>query len=138
MCSGFFHSDPARCVSLEDPALLKDTYTDWCTAVIAEHLTGLSSESIFRAVYGEPDNGRRPARSHEGPESEAIQSLVNRLHVGHGAMDERVQRLVAEVARELALPPFEEWVESYRAEPERYNPLILGLRASRTATPRSA
>lgn len=99
-------SQPGGEGSAESMDLLRAKYLDYCSAQLAELLLYLSPDEIF--VLSRRVSDRDSERASPGWEQ-----LVE---VATGWLAERV-----------ALPPFETWVESYRANPERYENDFMGL-----------
>jgi hypothetical protein len=102
---------------LEEPLeLLHAKYLDYCSAQIADLLVYLSPDEIYLIAHR--------VRTEQEP--------------GEGALGyaEMVRVATAWLARRVALPPFEVWVEDYAAHPARYEDYLLGLWRSdvRTST----
>ena len=93
--------------------LLRAKYLDYCSAQIADLLVYLSADEIYliahRARSGESGGG-----------------------LGYAEM---VQVATEWLARRIALPPFEVWVEDYVAHPERYEDYLMGLWRSELEAP---
>lgn len=89
---------------------LRAKYLDWCSARITERFLALQPEEIYAMA--------RPAESAEtGRLSSAAEDSYTVL----------VQRVTESLLAEMSLPTFEEWAEAYAAEPERYDPELLGF-----------
>lgn len=92
---------------LDEPLeVLRAKYLDYCSAQIADLLVYLSPDEIYL--------------------------IAHRARVeGGGAGDlgyaEMVQVATDWLARRVALPPFEVWVEDYAASPGKYDGYLLGL-----------
>lgn len=86
--------------------VLRDKYLDYCSAQLADLLLYLSPDDIYILA-------RREARA-EGDE----------LAMSYGAMVRGATKWLHE---RVALPPFEVWLEDYRAHPELYEEYFMGL-----------
>lgn len=102
---------------------LRARYYDWCSAKIVERIFQLSPEEVWY----------RAAQVQDAPEpvgaSEDSEAFVSRNVV------ELVRSLADQVARELALPPFEEWAEAYRTDPAHFEREIVVLERSSPNSP---
>ncbi len=99
-------SEPPEMGSDEGLDLLRAKYLDYCSAQLADLLLYLSPDEIF--VLSEKIASRDP----EGRSR------------GYG----RIVRVATEwLANRVSLPPFEVWLEDYRANPERYDTYLMGL-----------
>jgi hypothetical protein len=87
--------------------LLRAKYLDYCSAQIADLLVYLSADEIYLIAH--------QARSGEPAE---------RASLGYSEM---VQVATEWLARRIALPPFDVWVEDYVANPGRYDDYLMGL-----------
>ena len=94
--------------------LLRAKYLDYCSAQIADLLVYLTPDEIYLIAHR--------AQSEEGGEGS----------LGYAEM---VQVATAWLARRVALPPFEVWVEDYVANPEHYETYLMGLWRSEMKTP---
>jgi len=88
-----------------DPSdeVLRAKYLDYCSAQIADLLLELPPDEIYLLT----ENARRKLERDE----KRFEDLVWMATEG--------------VIERLALPPFDEWVESYRANPESYRKYFL-------------
>lgn len=86
--------------------LLKAKYLDYCSARVAELLLELSPDDMY--LLAEEAAG--------GP----VQS-------GSLSYDQIVGLATARISRDAALPSFAEWSEAYRADPNRFDGLLLGF-----------
>ena len=99
-------SGPESRGRVEPESVLRAKYLDYCSAQVADTLLRLSPDEIYLLAEA--------AAGEEGVPSD----------LGY----EQVVRLATEkVSRDLDLPPFEVWVEEYRAHPERFDEFLLGL-----------
>ena len=98
--------DRSRPNSEDDETVLRAKYLDYCSARVAELLLHLSpDETYLLAEKAARSRGEEPASSYMEIVEAATQWLAGRV----------------------TLPPFEEWVEDYRANPEQYESDLLGL-----------
>lgn len=96
--------------SNEDEAIdpvLRAKYLDYCSARICEIFLSLSDNRIYDLM----EEAAKEAGLEPG-------SLGSR---------EMVRLVTRKLQRSVPLPELEEWVEEYRANPERYDPFLLGL-----------
>lgn len=106
------HSED-RVVSPEDAGsagidpVLRAKYLDYCSARISEVFLSLSDESVYELM-----------------EQAAVEGGVEIGSLGFRSMMRIVTR---KLQRSVPLPDLESWVEEYRAEPERFEHLLLGL-----------
>jgi hypothetical protein len=89
-----------------DP-VLRAKYLDYCSARISEVFLSLSDESVYELM-----------------EEAAVEGGLDSGSLGFRSMMRLVTR---KLQRSIPLPDLETWVEEYRLEPERYEPLLLGL-----------
>jgi hypothetical protein len=92
---------------------LRTRYYDWCSAKIAEQFLKLSSEEVWRRA------DRLRGVSSGGGDVEGSEPMVPAENF------EVVRVLAQQLASELGLPAFDEWVEQYRADPRRFEREIL-------------
>jgi hypothetical protein len=99
---------PRKGTSGSTDPVLRAKYLDFCSARVAEVLLHLSADDMYLLAQ---DAARESGRS--GDESLTYEEIV---------------RLATErISRKLSLPPFDAWIEAYRAEPDRYDREMLGL-----------
>lgn len=91
----------------EELEVLRAKYHDYCSAQLADLLLFLSSDEIFLLV-------QKAARGHPTE----VEDL------GYTGM---VRVATEWLAERVSLPPFEVWLEDYRAHPERYEEYFMGL-----------
>lgn len=104
--------------SMDQPAperVLRAKYFDWCSAQLAERFLALSPDEIFTLTErAAAERAAREGRSSDGePEP--------------GTYRELVESLTEILSREVALPPFEEWLEDYERDPVPYDEAMLGF-----------
>lgn len=111
MSRGFPVQDPAAEQTGEtaedgDLDILRAKYLDYCSAQLADVLLYLSPDEIFLLAE---------RTSHEGGGA------------GEASYAEMVARATEWLSRKVSLPPFEIWLEDYRANPEVYEGSLMGL-----------
>jgi hypothetical protein len=89
-------------------AVLRAKYLDYCSARVADVLLGLSPDEMYLLAQ---DAARDAGRGDVDPLS----------------YDEMVRLATQRLSDRLVLPPFEEWVEAYRANPSAIERELLGL-----------
>lgn len=97
---------------------LRARYLDWCAAQIARRFLQLSPDEVWQ---------RANATDPSPPPADRDPSLPGPTEAPSDFL-QLVRRSTLEIARELKLPPFEEWLPAYRADPARYDADILGDR----------
>lgn len=95
--------------------LLRAKYLDYCSAQIADLLVYLSADEIYLIAHR--------ARSGEPAASGSL---------GYAEM---VQVATEWLARRIALPPFDVWVDDYVDNPGRYDDYLMGLWRAELETP---
>lgn len=86
--------------------VLRAKYLDYCSAQVADLLLYLSPDEMYLLA-------QRAHREKAGP--------------GSLSYVEMVQLATDWLGRKITLPPFEIWMEDYRAHPDRYEEYLLGL-----------
>ena len=105
----------------DDLSVLRSKYHDWCSARIADRFVELSPEEIYELAHaGAEVQGRKAATASASMDAGAF-SLEDPGYT------ELVQRVTEALATSMALPSFDEWIESYRREPSRYDKEMLGF-----------
>lgn len=94
----------------ESEAVLRAKYLDYCSAQLADLLLYLSPDEIYLVA-------QREARDDTGEFS-----YVSMMRTATEWLASRVP-----------LPPFEVWLEDYRAHPDRYEAYFMGLWRSEVA-----
>jgi hypothetical protein len=89
----------------EDP-VLRAKYLDYCSAQLADLLLYLSPDEIFLV---------------------AEKAARERGEASAGSYMRMVQTATAWLSQRVSLPPFEAWVEEYRADPERFDGQLMGF-----------
>lgn len=98
--------DPERTSTGGDP-VLRAKYLDYCSARLAEIFLSLSDERIFTLVEEAAREGR--------------------LNVAELSFDEMVKLVTEKLRASVPLPDYESWTRDYRADPEAYEPYLIGL-----------
>ena len=103
----------------EDLTVLRSKYHDWCSARVADRFVELSPEEIYELASGSLglDEESRMASAPGGAGAVS-------LSAGYSEM---VRRVTEVLATGMDLPTFEEWLESYRRDPARYEKEMLGF-----------
>jgi hypothetical protein len=86
--------------------VLRDKYLDYCSAQLADLLLYLSPDEIYLLAH-------REARESDDP--------------GVVSYDRMVRLATRYLQSKIVLPPYEVWVEDYRAHPDRYEEYLMGL-----------
>ena len=109
----------------DDQMVLRSKYHDWCSARIADRFAALSPEEIYELAHagGEGGGGVRPRGAAEASASTEA-GAFSLVEPGYSEM---VRRVTEALATSMELPSFEEWAESYRRDPARYDREMLGF-----------
>ncbi|HEX7090708.1 MAG TPA: hypothetical protein VF192_11280 [Longimicrobiales bacterium] len=124
-----------------DEKILRAKYLDWCSAQVADRFLQLTPDEIYQLAHGAPAGsggiGSNRALRAEGPGADgslpgAALSPVAVLSIPEPeapglSFRALVQRVTEALTASMALPPFEQWVASYRAAPERFESEMLGF-----------
>ncbi|HSH74919.1 MAG TPA: hypothetical protein VLA09_04530 [Longimicrobiales bacterium] len=92
--------------SEESLEVLRAKYHDYCSAQVADLLVYMSPDEIYLLAHR--------AHREEGGSGE-----ISYMEMVRVATDW--------LARRIALPPFEVWLEDYREHPEKYEEYFMGL-----------
>lgn len=108
--------DPSRSRGSDEPDdVLRAKYHDYCSAQLADLLLYLTPDEIYtlaqRAARDQPDAG------------------------GDLSYARMVDVATEWLSRKVVLPPFEIWMEDYRAHPELYEEYFMGLWESEVPKP---
>ena len=98
--------DAGQTRSDEPLHVLRAKYHDYCSAQVADLLVYMSPDEIYLLAHR--------ALREEGGQTEVSYA-------------EMVRVATEWLAGRVGLPPFELWVEDYRAHPDRYEEYFLGL-----------
>ena len=91
----------------EEPLpVLRAKYHDYCSAQVADLLVYMSPDEIYLLAH----------RAYREGGGEGDISYVEMVRVATDWL-----------SRRIALPPFEVWLEDYRAHPDRYEEYFMGL-----------
>ena len=88
--------------------VLRAKYLDYCSARVAEALLRLTADEMYVL-----------AQEVAGETTEADGDLPS--------FNEIVRLATDRITRDLALPPFSEWVGAYRKDPQRFDAEMIGL-----------
>jgi hypothetical protein len=112
----------------DDQAVLRSKYHDWCSARVADRFVELSPEEIYQLAHATPGGGSGETSGRMRGLSEASASIdAGAFSFEDADYSEMVRRVTEVLATGMELPPFEEWAESYRADPERYEREMVGF-----------
>jgi hypothetical protein len=98
--------DEAKKGSEEPLQVLRAKYHDYCSAQVADLLVYMSPDEIYLLAHR--------AYKEEGGEGDI--SYVEMVRVATDWL-----------SRRIALPPFEVWLDDYRAHPDKYEEYFMGL-----------
>ncbi len=101
-----------RTSEADEMAILRAKYLDYCSAQLADLLLYLSPDEIYLL---------------------AEKAAKERGEAGSGSYMHMVQTATTWLSTRVSLPPFEVWVEDYRANPDRYDAYLMGLWESEVA-----
>ena len=90
----------------DDDAVLRAKYLDYCSAQLADVVLNLSPDQIYTV---------------------AEKAARERGEAFAGSYMQMVQVATEWLSGQVTLPPFEEWVEAYRRDPEQYESYLIGL-----------
>ncbi len=90
----------------ESEEVLRAKYLDYCSAQVADILLLLSPDEIYVLAQ----DAAREARSPEDLSYEEIVRLATRR-----------------ISSKMVLPPYDVWVEDYRAHPDYYDRYLMGF-----------
>jgi hypothetical protein len=92
--------------SEETPQVLRAKYHDYCSSQVADLLVYMSPDEIYLLAH--------QAYREDGGEGEITYTEMVRVATDW-------------LARRIALPPFEVWLEDYREHPQKYEEYFMGL-----------
>ena len=108
-------ADPAQSNGADDSnEVLRAKYLEYCSAQLADLLLYLSPDEIYLLA-------EKATRDSGAPSAQA------------GSYTSMVERATRLLAKRVNLPPFEIWLEDYRAHRERYEAYFMGLWETETA-----
>ena len=109
----------------DDLSILRSKYHDWCSARVADRFVELTPEEIYElAQSGGGDGGEGRVR---GMSEASASSDAGAFSLEDAGYSEMVRRVTEALATGMSLPSFEEWVDGYRQDPERYDRELLGF-----------
>ena len=92
--------------------VLRAKYRDYCSAKVADAVLSLPPAEIYSLAEDEARAANRLAPS---------------------SYNDAIRFATRKIREQLNLPEFQEWARSYREEPSRYDPELLGLWESEEA-----
>lgn len=120
--------------------VLRAKYLDWCSARIADQFLKLTPDEIFQLAQQVAGKSEEPAvlvppptdrphvnQSTTEPGISGADSPTGSARQAGTSYRALVELVTAALAERLTLPSFEEWRESYRKDPERYESEMSGL-----------
>ena len=108
----------------DDLSVLRSKYHDWCSARVADRFVELTPEQIYELAHA--GGGGETGRMRGGGEASAS-SDAGAFSLQDADFSDMVRRVTEVLATGMDLPPFEDWVASYRADPARYDGEMMGL-----------
>ena len=110
----------------DEQAVLRSKYHDWCSARVADRFVALSPEEIYELAHAGGVDESGGGRMHGIPEASASRD-AGAFSLDEAGYSELVRRVTEVLATSMELPSFEQWVESYRRDPARYDREMLGF-----------
>lgn len=122
-----------------DEAVLRAKYLDWCSARLADHFLRLTPGEIYELAQEAADAGEGSvpgwqvagALAAGGEDSLPADGRLAMAREGSvrpaASYRTLVERVTGELAARLSIPSFEQWMESYRASPGRFDEELLGF-----------
>ena len=108
----------------DDLSVLRSKYHDWCSARVADRFVELTPEEIYLLAHaGGGGEGSRV----RGMSEASVSTDADAFSLEEAGYSEMVRRVTEALATGMELPTFEEWSESYRGDPERYDREMMGL-----------
>ncbi|MEE9207378.1 MAG: hypothetical protein V3U67_03210 [Gemmatimonadota bacterium] len=101
------HPERTECEDGRIDPVLRAKYLDYCSARISEVFLSLTDERIYELM--------------EQAATEA------ELAVGSLGFQEMMKLVTRKLHESIPLPDLETWAVEYEAEPEKYDPFLLGL-----------
>lgn len=122
-----------------DDRILRAKYLDWCSAQVADRFLELTPDEIYQLAHQ-----ARPGAAVASEPGEVVSRAADVLATVDGAQLRAVieapepsapglsyralvQRVTEALTASMALPPFDLWVEAYRASPGRFEAEMLGF-----------
>lgn len=111
----------------DDMGILRSKYHDWCSARVADRFAELSPEEIYQLAHGSGGGAEAPRPRMRAMNEASASPDADVLSLEEAGYSELVRRVTEVLASSMELPTFEDWVESYRREPARYDQEMLGF-----------
>ena len=108
----------------DDLAVLRSKYHDWCSSRVADRFVELTPEEIYELAHA--GGGDSEARMRGTAEASASTD-AGAFSLDEAGYSEMVRRVTEALATSLELPSFEDWAESYRRDPARYEKEMVGF-----------
>jgi len=123
-----------------DDRILRAKYLDWCSAQVADRFLKLTPDEIYQLAHqARPGEGAAEVESGEPVPVEAganvteegaqLRAVTEAPEPAAPGLSYRalVQRVTEVLTASMELPPFDRWVEAYRASPARFEAEMLGF-----------
>jgi hypothetical protein len=110
----------------DDLSVLRSKYHDWCSARVADRFVELTPEEIYELAHAGGGGGEGRLRG-VGAEASASTDAGAFSLLEESSYSDLVRRVTEVLATSMELPAFEEWAESYRRDPPRYDREMLGF-----------
>lgn len=111
----------------DDLEVLRSKYHDWCSARVADRFAELSPEEIYQLAHGSGVGAEEPRARMRGLAEASASIDADVVSLEETGYSDLVRRVTEALATTLELPTFEDWAESYRQEPARYDQEMLGF-----------
>ena len=111
----------------DEVAVLRSKYHDWCSARVADRFAELSPEEIYQLAHAAGGEAEPVSARTRGMSEASASKDAGVFSLDEAGYSELVRRVTEALATSIELPPFEEWVENYRREPERYEGEMVGF-----------
>ena len=111
----------------DDLGVLRSKYHDWCSARVADRFAELSPEEIYQLAHGSGGGAEDPRPRMRGFAEASASSDADVFSLEDEGYSDLVRRVTEALATSIDLPSFEDWAESYRQEPARYDQEMLGF-----------
>ncbi len=122
-----------------DDRILRAKYLDWCSAQVADRFLKQTPDEIYQLAHQarpdaavEVEPGEPLARAGGTlvtVEGAQLRAVIEAPEPSAPGLSYRslVQRVTEALTASMALPPFDRWVEAYRASPGRFEAEMLGF-----------
>ena len=108
-------------------AVLRSKYHDWCSARVADRFAELSPEEIYQLAHASGGEAEPISVRARGGIETSAGGDAGVFSLDEAGYSELVRRVTEALATSIELPSFDEWVESYRREPDRYDREMVGF-----------